>query len=130
MNVAEYQVKDMAMENSGRIGINRLAAMGMEQDDVAGRMAEIDREWDREQAVELGSAVLALAGTALGLLVNRRWFALTALAAAFLAQHSIQRSSPLGEAFRKLGFRSRRDIDRERYALKAQRGDFNGRPSR
>lgn len=118
------KVNDMAMENTGRIGINRLAAMGMGQDEVAGRMAEIDREWDREQAVELGSAALMLAGTALGLLVNRRWFALTALAATFLAQHSIQRRSPLGEAFRKLGFRSRRDIDRERYALKAQRGDF------
>lgn len=113
------------MENTGRPGINRLAAMSIEQDAVAARIKEIDQEWDQEQAVELASATLVLAGTALGLAVNRRWFALTVLAAGFLAQHSVQRRSALGGAIRKIGFRSRRAIDRERYALKAKRGDFN-----
>lgn len=126
MNVAGNRLKIyMAMENTGRTGINRLAAMSIDQDGVAARIKEIDQEWDQEQAVELASATLVLAGTALGLAVNRRWFALTVLAAGFLAQHSVQRRSALGGAIRKLGFRSRRAIDRERYALKARRGDFN-----
>ena len=91
---------------------------------VDGRIAELEKEWDVERTVELNCAILAIAGTALGILVHRRWFAVPVLAAAFLAQNSIQGWSPLIPVFKKFGFRNKKEINREKYALKALRGDF------
>lgn len=91
---------------------------------VDGRITELEKEWDVERTVELNCAVLAIAGTALGALVNKRWFAMPVLAAAFLAQNSIQGWNPLVPLFKKFGFRDKKEINREKYALKALRGDF------
>jgi len=88
------------------------------------RITELEKEWDVERSVELNCAILAIAGTALGVLVHRRWFALPVLAATFLAQNSIQGWSPLIPLFKKFGFRNKKEINREKYALKALRGDF------
>jgi hypothetical protein len=44
----------------------------------------------------------------------------------FLFQHAVQGWRPPVPVFRRLGVRTREEIDRERYALKALRGDFNG----
>ncbi len=55
-----------------------------------GRITELEKEWDVERTVELNCAILAIAGTALGVFVNKRWFALPVLAATFLSQNSIQ----------------------------------------
>ncbi len=91
---------------------------------VDNRITELEKEWDVERTVELNCAVLAIAGTALGILVHRRWFALPVLAATFLAQNSIQGWNPLIPVFKKFGFRNKKEINREKYALKALRGDF------
>lgn len=88
------------------------------------RLQELNHEWDVERTIQLNAAVLAIAGTALGILVNRRWFALPVLAATFMAQHSIQGWSPLVFLFKRFGFRDKTEISREKYALKALRGDF------
>lgn len=88
------------------------------------RLQELSHEWDVERTIQLNAAVLAIAGTALGILVNKRWFALPVLAATFMAQHSIQGWSPLVFLFKRFGFRDKTEISRERYALKALRGDF------
>jgi hypothetical protein len=56
--------------------------------------------------------------------VNRRWFALPAIVATFLLQHAVQGWCPPLSVFRRLGFRTAAEIDHERYALKAIRGDF------
>lgn len=44
----------------------------------------------------------------------------------FLAEHSIQGWCPPVLVFRNLGFRIRKEIDPEKYALKLMRGDFDG----
>jgi hypothetical protein len=43
---------------------------------------------------------------------------------AFLLQHALQGWCPPVPVFRRLGVRTTAEIDRERYALKALRGDF------
>jgi hypothetical protein len=49
--------------------------------------------------------------------------------AGFLLQHAVQGWCPPVPLFRRLGFRTAAEIDYERYALKALRGDFrNVRP--
>ena len=88
------------------------------------RLEDIDREWDIERTLEANAAIVVLAGIVLGAKVDRRWLALPALAAGFLLQHAIQGWCPPLPAFRRTGVRTMREMDIERFALKALRGDF------
>ena len=54
------------------------------------RLNELENEWDVERALILTSASNVLVGLALGVFVNRKWFALSAVSASFLFQHSLQ----------------------------------------
>ncbi|HET9960833.1 MAG TPA: hypothetical protein VFQ34_00740 [Nitrospiraceae bacterium] len=94
------------------------------------RLAELDREWDIERTLEANAASIALIGLGLGAFVNRRFFALPAIVAGFLLQHAVQGWCPPIPVFRRLGFRTASEIDSERYALKAVRGDFERLPDR
>jgi hypothetical protein len=89
------------------------------------RLRELDREWDIERALEANAAAFSLIGLTLGRLVNRRWYLLPAVVATFLLQHAVQGWCPPIGLFRRLGVRTQREIDEERYALKLMRGDFN-----
>jgi len=88
------------------------------------RLAELDQEWDIERALEFNAATLATSSIALGLSGRKRWFLLAGTVTAFLAQHALQGWCPPLPILRRLGFRTAREIDQERYALKALRGDF------
>jgi hypothetical protein len=91
---------------------------------IAGRLRELDEEWDIERAIELNASALAFAGVALGFLHHRYWLALPAAVTAFLFQHAVQGWCPPVPVLRRYGFRTSYEIERERYALKAIRGDF------
>ena len=93
------------------------------------RLAELDREWDMERTLEANAASITLAGVALGAFVNRRFLILPGLVAGFLLQHALQGWCPPVPLFRHLGFRTSAEIDQERYALKALRGDFRNLPA-
>ncbi len=56
--------------------------------------------------------------------MDKRFFALPAVVAGFLLQHALQGWCPPLPLFRRLGVRTAAEIDQERYALKALRGDF------
>jgi hypothetical protein len=88
------------------------------------RLRELDEEWDIERLLEANAATLAFAGVALGATVDKRWLALPALVTAFLFQHAVQGWCPPIPILRRLGYRTSREIDTERIALKALRGDF------
>ena len=90
------------------------------------RLQELDREWDTDRTIEVEAATTALAGLALGALVDRRLFAVSGMVAAALLLHGLTGWYPLLPALRRLGVRSALEIERERYALKALRGDFAG----
>jgi hypothetical protein len=94
--------------------------------EIGRRLAELDREWDIERALEANAATVSLLGSMMGASVDRRWFALPAFVAGFLLQHAIQGWCPPVPILRRLGFRTAAEIDYERYALKALRGDFRG----
>lgn len=81
------------------------------------RIAELDREWDIERVLEVNASTLALSGLVLGLTVNRKWLALPAVVLPFLLQHGLQGWCPPLPVLRRLGVRTRSEIDRERYAL-------------
>lgn len=90
------------------------------------RLYRLDREWDVERTLEANAASVALVGLGLGFIFHRRFFAIPAIVAGFLLQHAVQGWCPPVPIFRRLGVRTAREIDEERYALKALRGDFNG----
>src|SRR5436305_2462560 len=93
------------------------------------RLAELDREWDIERTLEANAASISLIGLALGAAVDRRFFLLPGLVAGFLLQHAVQGWCPPVTFFRRRGFRTASEIDQERYALKALRGDFRNVPA-
>ncbi len=92
---------------------------------IARRLAELDAEWDIERTLEANAATVSIIGAGLGATVDRRWFALPAVVSVFLLQHALQGWCPPLPVFRGLGFRTATEIDYERYALKALRGDFS-----
>jgi hypothetical protein len=89
------------------------------------RLEALDREWDIERMLEANAAAVSLIGLGLGRFVNRRWYLLPTAVAAFLFQHALQGWCPPITLFRRLGVRTALEIDHERYALKALRGDFS-----
>ena len=95
---------------------------------IAQRLRELDEEWDIERAIEANAATLALTGTVLSMTHDRRWAYLPLVVTGFLLQHATQGWCPPVPILRALGFRTQGEIERERYALKALRGDFNDLP--
>ena len=89
-----------------------------------GVLKELDREWDIERAIEANASAIALAGIVLGAKSDRRWLILPGLVAVFLFQHAVQGWCPPVPVLRRLGFRTAHEIEQERHALKAIRGDF------
>lgn len=87
------------------------------------RIQELDEEWDMERVLQTNAASIALTGTLLGVL-NRKWLVLPALVSGFLLQHALQGWCPPVSPLRRMGIRTRLEIEKERYALKALRGDF------
>lgn len=89
------------------------------------RLRELDSEWNIERMIETEAPTMIGLGIALGALVNRKWFAVSAMAASMVIVHSIQGWYPLLPLFRRLGVRTQQEIEQERMALKALRGDHN-----
>jgi hypothetical protein len=94
------------------------------QSDITGRIEELDREWDMERLLETNASAIAFTGLALGLTHSKKWLIVPGIVLPFLFQHAVQGWCPPVPLFRRLGVRTREEIDRERYALKVLRGDF------
>ena len=81
------------------------------------RLGELEREWDIDRAIMLGFAGMGTAALVLGLRRNWRWrFPLTGQIA-FLLLHSVVGWCPPAVVLRRLGFRTRQEIESERAAL-------------
>jgi hypothetical protein len=89
------------------------------------RLKELDREWDIERMLETSAASISVLGMVLGTFRRKRFFMLPVLVGGFLLQHAIQGWCPPVPILRRLGFRTQQhEIEQERFALKALRGDF------
>ena len=88
------------------------------------RIRELEREWDVERTLEANAASVSLVGVVLGLAVDRRFFLLPGVVAAFLLQHALQGWCPPLPLLRRLGVRTAREIQDEIIALRILRGDF------
>jgi hypothetical protein len=96
--------------------------------EIDARLAELDHEWDIERLLEANASTLVLVGTLLAASVNRKWIYLPLVVSSFLLQHAVQGWCPPVPVLRRMGYRTETEINRERYALKVLRGDFEGLP--
>ena len=88
------------------------------------RLRELDAEWDIERMLEANASALIL----IGLAKSRQswaWLLVPVVVAGFLLMHALQGWCPPLPVFRRLGIRTRREIDNERTVLKLLRGDFD-----
>ena len=94
-------------------------------DQIELRLQELSREWDMERTLEMNFGIVSVASLFFGLF-DRKWNLLGLLAGSFFIQHAVQGWCPPVPLFRRLGIRTSAEISREKYALKALRGDFSG----
>ena len=98
------------------------------QDAISRRIFDLDREWDIERWLETNASSIALAGLVLGLTKSRKFLLVTGGVLGFLLMHAVQGWCPPVPLLRKMGVRTRSEIDREKFALKVLRGDFQDVP--
>ncbi len=103
---------------------------GAPKAEIDERLRALEHEWDIERLLQTNASLVVLVGMALALTVNRRFLLLPAAVFGFFAQHALQGWCPPIPVFRRLGVRTQHEIERERYALKALRGDFDALPGR
>lgn len=96
--------------------------------EIGERLLELEREWDIERWLETQASSIAFTGLILGLTKDRRWFAVPAIVLPFLFLHGTQGWCPPVPVLRRIGVRTRSEIDCEKFALKALRGDFDQLP--
>jgi hypothetical protein len=83
------------------------------------RIDELDHEWDIERVIGLTGASLSLTGLLLSITGSSKWVIVPLIAMSFLLEHAIQGWCPPVAVLRRLGVRTRREIDSEKYALLA-----------
>jgi hypothetical protein len=93
---------------------------------IHARLAELDKEWNVDRALMMNFAIVAAISSTLAMrnLVTRGrlggWGALFFTQLGFLAHHAAKRWCPPMPVFRRLGFRSDKEIAAERCALEAK----------
>jgi hypothetical protein len=92
--------------------------------EITNRINELDREWDIERWLETNASAIAFTGLVLGVTHSKKWFLVPGIVLPFLFQHAVQGWCPPVPVLRRLGVRTREEIDQEKYALKVLRGDF------
>lgn len=104
--------------------VRTLSGQGKEA--IGRHIEELNREWDVERYLQTNASILALTGTILGATVSKKFFLIPGAVLSFFLQHAVQGWCPPVPVFRRMGVRTRKEINREKYALKALRGDFDG----
>lgn len=92
---------------------------------ISRHIETLDREWDVERYLQMNAGLVSLSGVVLSAFVSRRFLVLPAAVFGFFLQHAVQGWCPPLPVFRRVGVRTRREINKEKYALKGLRGDFD-----
>jgi hypothetical protein len=100
-------------------------AASRSKDGLTDRITDLGREWNFDRVIEVEASMTGLTGLVLGAFLDPRFLLMPGMAASMLLLHSVQGWYPLLPLLRRLGLRSQEEIDREYYALKALRGDFD-----
>ncbi|MBA3899151.1 MAG: hypothetical protein H0X62_02910 [Bacteroidetes bacterium] len=91
--------------------------------EISQRIMELEKEWDINKVLQINAASLALLGIGFSL-KNKRWLFFSGTILLTLAYVSLNGWGPPINIFRRMGYRTRQEIDCEIYAMKFLRGDF------
>ncbi len=127
-NRVKERTSEEANERVRQMTEANIAHYALHPEHIDERLMELDKEWDIERALQVNAAAAAFTGIILGALSRRWWLLFPAAVTGFLFQHGMQGWCPPLPIFRRLGMRTVREIEAERYALKAIRGDFKDIP--
>jgi hypothetical protein len=114
---------DRSNERIRQRTLARLAFYARHPERIDARLRELEREWDVERVLEVNGSVIAGTGVALAARFSRWWLLVPGAVVTFCLQHALQGWCPPLPLFRRLGVRTQREIDDERTALLALRGD-------
>lgn len=116
-------------ESNRRIDLQTRAAIAEaleSRERIQARLAELDREWNVDRALMLNFAIAGSVSASLAMRSLRRrgrlggWGLVFFSQLGFLAHHAIMSWCPPLPVFRRLGFRSSREICAERVLLEKQ----------
>jgi len=102
-----------------------LAHYAQRLDQIDSRLRQLQAEWDTERALQTNAGFVIGFGILLGLFVKPLRLLAPAVSA-FMVMHAVEGWCPPLPIMRRMGVRTAREINRERYALKALRGEFQG----
>jgi hypothetical protein len=103
------------IDRQTRASVDDSAALG--QDAIVARLQEIDREWDVDRALMLNFAILGSLTYELGRHRHWGWMVFFRIQQAFLGVHALVGWCPPLPVFRRLGFRTAKEIAAERALL-------------
>ena len=106
----------------------RHMAEHMDRPTISRYLETLEREWDVNRALMVAAPAVSVLGLALGARWGRGWNLVAGVATGLLLQQGMMGFGPLASVARLLGVRTRREIDLEKFALKALRGDFGRIP--
>lgn len=84
---------------------------------IAQRVTALDYEWDIDRALMVHFAIVGGASLLAGARKDPRWLAVSGAQMAFLLMHATVGWCPPAGFFRRLGFRTHQEIERERNYL-------------
>lgn len=93
------------------------------------RLCEIEREWSAGRMTKAVLGLLILLGITMTALLGPWCLILPVVCGLFLMQYVFGRGSWLATLCHQIGFRTGAEIDHEKFALKALRGDFRDLPT-
>lgn len=123
--VRRYSTDAQLRRIDDRIARNVRLYSNQPRDVVDDRIEELRNEWSIERILQLNAAAIGLSSILLAITHSRKWGLLTCGALGFFLLHATDGFDPPLPLLRQLGVRSRAEIDRELYALKLLRGDFD-----
>ncbi|WP_020374636.1 YgaP family membrane protein [Sulfobacillus thermosulfidooxidans] len=113
---------NQAIDAQTQSNVFHLAEMGPQA--ITQRLHELDQEWDTERALEVTSSTLILLGLLVGSGRGKKWLTLSTVVGGFLLSHALDGWCPPLPVMRRFGIRTSQEIEKERWALRALRGDL------
>jgi hypothetical protein len=96
---------------------------------IESRLNELEDEWSRNRVQEIFVACTVLIGLAVACFVTLWGLVASALAGLLLLENALIKRSILDAVFKRFGWRTVADRERERSMLKAIRGEFSDLPA-
>lgn len=125
----ESLITSISLENSNVIDLSTQENINLyyhNKNQIDFRLQQLEKETDIEKIFRLRDVIFIFGGIALCFFYSNMWWLLLPLYSALSIFIHVFRGSRYGTwLLQRMGFRTRKEIDKEKYALKALRGDFH-----